>query len=390
MADVGPRSAHIAGLGYPSYAALPPGATLGLALVQPKPGTRSTTSAFGLPGTDAPALAYTTTEAANVLGLVEGHARATSADAARVSDWLAAELGTTARELATRVLGRAAEKVAAVVSAFIEEYGLDRRLVSLVGGGGGAEVIVRATGTAMGLDVRIAERAEVISAIGVALGMIQDTVERTVVNPTDADLVKIRRAAFESVLGMGASPETIEVRVEVDTRQKRLIATARGTPELRTPTPSGPLPSQDDVRSIVAASCGVPIGSIRAAGRAGTLSVFEASQTTRRLLGLVRGQRHPIRVVDHEGVVRLAVADGITACGALSALIGQLTALVDDLTTFGDAGGLIPDVFLAVAGKVVDLSGLATREQVLSLVRAESDTLGGDEEAVAILARKRV
>nr|MCU0257262.1 hypothetical protein [Vicinamibacterales bacterium] len=208
VADVGPRSAHIAGLGYPSYTPVPAGAALGLARVQPKPRDPSDYLAIEVNG--APSLTYTTTEAANTLGLVEGHARATSPDAARVADWVAGQVGATPRDFAQAVLGRAAEKVAAVVDAFIDEYKLERRLVSLVGGGGGAEVIVRATGQAMTLDVRIAERAEVISAIGVALGMIQDTIERTVVNPTDADLVRIRRAAFDSVVGMGAAPDSVE------------------------------------------------------------------------------------------------------------------------------------------------------------------------------------
>ena len=88
--------------------------------------------------------------------------------------------------------------------------------------------------------------------------------------------------------------------------------------------------------------------------------------------------------------MRLKLADAATARGPLSVLLAQLSALVDDMTTFGDAGGLMPDVFLAVAGRIVDLSGLATRDQVLSLARAESDTLGADEDAVAILARKRL
>jgi N-methylhydantoinase A/oxoprolinase/acetone carboxylase beta subunit len=390
ISDVGPRSAHIAGLGYPSYGELAPEARLDLALVSPRPGDPADYVAIRVAGEQAPRLTYTTTEAANTLGLVQGHAKATSPGAPRVATWLAGELGTTAPELARRVLDRAAAKVNAVVSAFIDEYKLDRSLVSLVGGGGGAEVIVRAAAQALKLDVRIADRAEVISAIGVALGMIQDTVERTVVNPTDSDLVKVRRAAVESVVAMGASPDTIEVKVEVDTRQKRVVATARGTPELRTKPDSGRLPAEEELRRIAARSCGLPIEAMALAGRAGTLSVFRGRQSTRRVFGLLQGERHPVRVIDHEGVVRLTVADALAVSGSLSGLVGELNGLVDDLSTFGDAGGLIPDVFVAVAGRLVDLSGLATRDQVLSLVRAESDTIGADEDAVAILSRKRV
>jgi hypothetical protein len=389
VVDVGPRSAHIAGLGYPSFTTMPAVAALSRVAIAPKPGDPGDYLAVRVDATAPPSLAYTTTDAANVLGLVEGHAKAATDGARRVTSWLASELGTTPDALAKRVLDRAAEKVASVVSAFIDEYKLERRDVTLVGGGGGAEVVVRPTGQAMGLDVRIAERAEVISAIGVALGMIQDSVERTVVSPTDADLVSIRRAAFESVLAMGALAESIEVKVEVDTRHKRLIATARGTPELRTREQAAGALAPADLRGIAARSCGLAADAMETIGRAGTLSVFRGREVRRRWMGLRHSEVHPVRVVDHEGVVRLKVADASAISGALSGLVGQLSTAVDDLTVYGDAGGLVPDVFLVVAGKQVDLSGLATRDQVLSLVRAEIETLGGDEPAIAILARKR-
>jgi hypothetical protein len=390
VVDVGPRSAHIAGLSYPSFADVPAGAPLERVAISPRAGDPSDYLAIRVAGEPRPSLAFTTTDAANTLGNVEGHARATSPAIGRLSSWLASELGTTPRDLATRVLDLAAAKVGAVVSAFIDEYGLDRRHVTLVGGGGGAEVIVRPTAQALGLEVRVAERAEVISAIGVALGMIQDTVERTVVNPTDADLVRVRRAAFESVLAMGAAAESIDVKVDVDTRQKRLIATARGTPELRTRAHASASMSPERLREVAARSSGLATGDVIEVGRAGTLVVFRGVEVVRRLFGLARAERRPVRVVDHEGVVRLVVPDAVAAAGPLSALVGRLNADLDELTTYGDAGGLIPDVFLVVAGKLVDLSGLATRDQVISLVRAESDTFGGDEPAVAILARKRV
>jgi N-methylhydantoinase A/oxoprolinase/acetone carboxylase beta subunit len=389
VVDVGPRSAHIAGLGYPSFTKWPAGDTLGRVAIAPKPGDPGDYLGIAVGGTAAPSLAYTTTDAANVLGLVEGHAKATTGGASRVTEWLAAELGSAPASLAQRVLDRAAAKVASVVSTFIDEYGLERRDVTLVGGGGGAEVIVRPTGQAMGLEVRIAERAEVISAIGVALGMIQDSVERTVVTPTDADLISIRRAAFESVLAMGALAESIEVKVEVDTRQKRLIATARGTPELRTRDQAAGALTPDELRGVAARSCGLAADALEPVGRAGTLLAFRGLELRRAWFGLRTIERHPVRVVDHEGVVRLKVADASAMAGGLSTLIGRLSPAVDDMTAYGDAGGLVPDVFLVVAGKLVDLSGLATRDQVLSMVRAEVETLGGDEPAIAILARKR-
>ena len=389
VVDVGPRSAHIAGLGYPSFTPLPADATFSSTSVAPKAGDPGDYLGIRVSGAAGPSLAYTTTDAANALGLVMGHAKATSDAGTRVTSWLASRFNTSPDAFARAVLDRAADRVAEAVDAFIVDYGLERRDVTLVGGGGGAEVIASSTARAMDLQVRIADRAEVISAIGVALGMIQDTVERTVINPTEADVVAIRRAAMESVLSMGAVAESVEVKVEVDTRQKRLVATARGTPELRTRDLGSQARSEGDLREIAARSSSVPVGATEVIGRAGTLWVFRGREVERRWWGLRSRERHPVRAIDHEGVVRLKVPDAVTLSATLSELAGQLSSAVEDLTVYGDAGGLVPDVFLVVSGRLVDLSGLASRDQVLSLVRAEGDTLGGDEPAIAVLARKR-
>jgi N-methylhydantoinase A/oxoprolinase/acetone carboxylase beta subunit len=388
VVDVGPRSAHIAGLGYPSFTEVPSGATFTTRCVTPRPGDPGDYLGVGV-GAQGPSLAYTTTDAANALGLVKGHPKASSNAGGRVTSWLASQFHLSPDDFARQVLDRAVTRVVAVVTAFIEDYGLDRRDLALIGGGGGAEVIARPTGHAMDLPVRIADRAEVLSAIGVALGMIQDTVERTVVNPTEADVLAIRRAALESVLTMGAVAESVEVKVEVDARQKRLVATARGTPELRTRDEAALPCSEAELREIAARSCALPVDGLEMVGRAGVLWVYRAREVLTRWWGMRTVERHPVRVVDREGIVRLKVADGLALAGPLSPLARDVSGAIDELTVYGDAGPLVPDVFLVVAGRVLDLSGLTTREHVTSLVRAEIDTLGADEPAVAIVARRR-
>jgi len=220
--------------------------------------------------------------------------------------------------------------------------------------------------------------------------MIQDSIERTVVNPTEADLVKIRRATIESVVRMGAAPDSVEVKVEVDTRRKRLIATARGTPEMRTEALATQALPEEELRGLAARSCGLPPEALHTVGGAGSLFAYQGRVIERRFFGLLRSERHPVRVLDHEGVVRLKLSDAVSSACPLSALPGRLNELVEELTTYGDAGALLPDVFVALSGRVLDMSGLATRDQILALLRAESEALAADEPAIALVSRKRL
>ena len=55
----------------------------------------------------------------------------------------------------------------------------------LAGGGGSAGVVVPYLGEAMGCSWKLVENAPIISTIGVALAMVREVVERTVVNPTE-------------------------------------------------------------------------------------------------------------------------------------------------------------------------------------------------------------
>src|SRR5204863_2627284 len=141
---------------------------------------------------------------------------------------LAARLGVPVEEAARRILDVAIAKITPTIERLVQEYGLERDQVTLVGGGGGASALIPHAAKTLGLDYRIAANAEVISSIGVALAMVRDSVERVMPNPRPEDLLAIRAEAREAAIRAGAHPGGVQVHLEVNPQTQRARATAWG------------------------------------------------------------------------------------------------------------------------------------------------------------------
>ena len=387
--DVGPRSAHIAGLAYASFADAGTFARARLVRVRP---TEHDADDYVAIETTSARYALTPTCAANLLGMIPKEAFAFgNAEAARAAfGLLAAEIGVDSEAAARQVLEISCRKVARQIEELIVEYKLERAGVELVGGGGGAASLVGFTGEMMNLKHRLARKAEVISTIGVALAMVRDSVERNIVDPTPEDILSVRTEAREAVVRAGALPETIEVQVEVDTRRNLVRATAFGTTELKRGDGGGTgvvLDAQDCLRS-AARSMQLPPESVRLAGETASLYVFAAEQVTRTFFNLFSRTERRVRVTDRTGVVRLQRRHAEVSASRVAKVADDLERVIASLTDYGDAGRTLPDVHLLVGGRIVNLAGLASADQAVALAQVELETLPADEPLVIIAAPK--
>ena len=386
IVDVGPRSAHIAGLGYEAF-------TDGIesvevSTVQPRKGDPSDYLALKINNQEESRVTLTPTGASNFLGLVSGYAKGNEESIRTCFEAVADYAKTSAEAFADRLLDIASKKVITVVKRMLEEHKLTQRHITLVGGGGGAESIVPYAAQKMKMEHRIARNNEVISAIGVALGIIQDTVEKTIMNPTDTDLVQIRREAYDSVQRMGADAETISVTVEVDRQTKRVSATAQGTPELRTRLLGGQLPSVDELKEKASEVMGIPTDEIKLVNEEGWLRIFQGEHEKKILFGLLTTLRTPIVVIDSEGITRLQLADALVDFASASEIEPLIQSRLEQLTTYGDAGEVMPDLFIVKHGQIVDLTGLIESSQIQSVARIELQALAPEEKVALVSTRK--
>lgn len=389
LVDVGPRSAHIAGLGYACFS--PPGAIddrASIASVQPR--ADDPDDYIAVMTADGARYAITPTCAANALGLVPdtAFAKASRDVAVAALQVLGRVLDCDGPAAARQVLDVSCAKVQQQVDRLIDEYHLVRETVEIVGGGGGAAALVPHTGARMTLPWRLARQAEVISPIGVALAMVRDTVERTIVNPTPADILRVRQEAIEAAVRAGALPDTVEVQVQVDAQRHLVRATAVGTAELRRRDREAPVVDPAVRREAAARSLRVAAGAVRHAGATSHLDVFEAAVDEPRLFWWLTRAVHHVRVVDHGGVVRLQRREAVVRASTVGQSEGTLRALLGELAAYGDAGREIPDVHLLVGARIISLAGLSDDGQVLGLAATELRGQGDTDPVVLIAARR--
>ncbi len=388
LIDVGSRSAHIAGLPYACFqeSALFAGARLN----HLRPTEKDADDYIAIQTKCGKKYALTPTCAANALGLIPDTAFAKgNMETARLAfEPLAHQVGKTVEQTALEVLEIACGKVTRQIEALIKEYHLDRNMVELVGGGGGAAALLFFTGKMLHLPVRLAKNAEVISTIGVALAMVRDTVERNIVNPTPNDILMVRRAAAESVIQIGAVPETIEVQVEVDTRRNLVRATAFGTTALKKEEVAIQKVSLETCQGIAARSMQVDVSKVLLVGETRHFYAFSTPKEVKTFFNWFKSVQTWVRIVDKTGVLRLQRRNAMIRVAPVAEISKYLEEVISLLTDFGDAGRTLPDIQLLVNVRIIPLSGLADLEQVLALAQTELE-LVENEALVMIIASQK-
>lgn len=387
LADVGPRSVHIAGLPYEVYSDPDDIVDPVLELVRPKDGDPD----YGyIRCSNGKCFALSLSGAANIAGYVsEGdYARGNVEAARRAWKPLADNMGLSVEETARKALELSAAKNAKVVNALLEDYQMDRRTTTLVGGGGGASSVVPHLAETLQLKHRNAKNAPVISTIGVALAMIRDTVERTIANPTEADILMVRREAEEQAIRSGANPDTVEVSVEVDATKNMVRAIAIGTTELRSKDLTNLVLTEDQIVEKVAEALDTATSEIHVTAHAGAMYAMQKFQVRRKFFGLMKQTTKPTCIVDNEGVIRIQKSDGHVFTCTGDTWKKTLTQAVGDLTEYNDGGKTLPNIYVIFGKRIIDLSGLIDEAHVLSLANVELAAIRPEDQLIILCSAR--
>lgn len=383
LVDVGPRSAHIANKSYECFA--PEGSITGGAVRLIRPREEDPCEYAVLAAEGGGEYAYTLAGAANLLGYVPEEDYACGVAASNTAAWeaLGVYLGISGRQAARQVIDLAMGKLSVVVDSLIAEYGLDRGFTTLVGGGGSGAVIVNALAEKMGVKCKMAQNAPYISTIGVALAMVREQLERTIANPTDEDIKRIRADILEKIVRSGAKEETVDVAIEIDAQKNILRAIATGATELRQKNLGAAELDQNQLGEIAAEALGTDAGHIHYICGTGRWNLFEG-ELQKKMLGFIKVKNRAAAVLDREGVVRLRKEKANYVKFTKDQQTRIFHQFLDDNTTFSDANATIPKVFVFYKEKMLDLTGMQTAEQLYSILDVETEMLAPEEEIMAV------
>jgi hypothetical protein len=275
------------------------------------------------------------------------------------------------KALAQTALRFTFQKCLPVIRDFINDYKLDPAALTLVGGGGGAAAIVPFAANEMGVQHSLAQNADVVSAIGVALALVRESVERNIVSPKPDDILRIREEAFQAVQKMGADPGSIEIHVEVDTRANIVRATAYGAAGLHKSKEARQTLTEPERVELAARSMKVEHQKIKILAKTAYFEVFAAETVERRLFGLLPSTVQTLRTLDDKGIIRLNTKDGVVKTTTVAEADKVLLELAEEHAHYGDAGRIVPNMMLLAGARIVDLSGMADPAQIATLARTE-------------------
>jgi N-methylhydantoinase A/oxoprolinase/acetone carboxylase beta subunit len=373
VSHVGPRSAHIANLKYSCFADPEELKTGNIVLIKPRPNDKAEYVAIRC---NKETYAITNTCAANALGMIEKEDYAYSnQESAKIAMKILAEyVGVQYHEIAMSIIQTGSFEITKTISKILKEFKMNPQHTTLIGGGGGASVLVPFAAKQLGIRYEKAEHAEVISSIGVASSMLQEEIEQTMVDPTPEKINQIHKKIYSMLIDKGATPESIIIDSEYVSDKALLRVTAIGNVELDSVESSKNIFTLDDAKTRASEIIEISKELIDLSYETDHYFVFTGHIEVKKLFN--KKNRHHILVLDRYGKPKLSLKNGKIFQGGKIAILEELDEYLESKHT-----DIAPKVFLLNDLKLVDYSSLTSSSQIIDAARSELT----DSEKGAIL-----
>ncbi len=369
VAEVGPRSAHVAGLPYACFVTPEALAGARVELIAPRAGDLETYVTLRV-GDDR--YAVTATCAANALGLVPAGSYAAGSREAALAGFavVAGHLRADPIAIARSVLDGAVSKIAEAVTQAARAYDLprDAPVVALGGAGAalGGEVARR-----LGRPLLVPDHPEVLSSIGAALSLVRAEAVRT--STAAGTALRVARDAELACITAGAAAATISVETSFDPRTGEQRAVATGAVALQAGASSALQCGDDELADAAANALHVAAGSLRLVAVTDYYRIFAGPDDG------------AVSVVDLRGAISFAEETRSVIFDDTGALLARLRDAISAGSLNLGIATMIPRVILICGPNILDLSDARRAEDVLKA--AETALADRPGPAVAAVLR---
>lgn len=372
--DVGPRSAHIAGLDYAVFT--PTEEIKGPKVVFFSPKEGDPADYVKVVMEDGQEVTITNTCAANVLGLVqeEHFSYGNGPSARKALQVLADYCQTTVEDIAEQIMAKSYAKIEPVILELAEKYHLEKDQISLVGVGGGAASLITYFSNKMGVKYSIPENAEVISSIGVALAMVRDVVERIIPSPSKEDIRALKNEAMNKAIESGATPESIDIHVEIDPQTSKVTAIATGSTEVKA----------TDLTKEITLSEALELAAEDMRVSTAEVEVMESTP----FFYVVGEKKRPknagaIRIVDQKGFIKVQRGDAACLKTTAGNYLSAVEKLWEEMAVYQTELIARPEFYLCLGARISDFTA-TDLEQLQLLMDLEISTLEPGEEVIVV------
>lgn len=369
---VGPRSAHIAGLKYSCFA--DPETLKSGKIVKIKP--KDNDDEYIAIKCENETYAITNTCAANALGMIEkdDYAFANQESANMVMKILGNELGLNYTEIAQAIIQTSSFEIIKIISKIMKEFKLNPLTTKIIGGGGGASVLVPFVAKQLQLQYQKAKHAEIISSIGVASSMMQEEIEQTMNNPTPDQINQVHKKIHAIMIDKGAVPESIVIDSQYIPDKSLLRVIAVGNVELDSLDTAKNVFTIKEAKARAGEILQISEDLIDLSFESDHYIVFYGHVSEKRLFS--KKNRHPILVLDRFGKLKKSLKNGRIFQGGKISILEEVDEFLESRHN-----EVAPQVYLINDLKLIDYSSLTSSSHILSAVKQELD----ENERAAVL-----
>lgn len=364
VSKVGPRSAHIAGLKYSCFADPEILKTGKIMFVKPK----DNDDEYVAIECDGETFAITNTCAANALGMIEtgDYSFANQESAKLALKMLGNYLGVSYHEIAMSIIQTASFEITKTITNIMKEFKLHSS-TKIIGGGGGASVLVPFVAKQLGLSYEKAEHADVISSIGAASSMLQEEIEQTVDDASPEKIAKVQKKIHTLLVEKGAVPESIIIDSEFIAEKSLLRVTATGNVELDSVDTAKNIFTLDDAKKRASEIIEISKNLIDLSYETDHYFVFTGHVEVKKLFS--KKNKHHVLVLDRYGKLKLSLKNARIFQGGKISILEELDDFLESRHS-----EIAPKIYLLNDLKLVDYSSLTSSKKIIDSVTLELDT----------------